>query len=55
MESDLLWLHLPVLDIHLVAAKHHRDVVAHSAMHQLYELLHRRPGCLEDLHGEDCL
>jgi len=32
VESDLLWLHLPVLDINLVATENNGDVVTHPAL-----------------------
>ena len=31
MEGDLLWFDLAVLHIHLVAAQHNGDALAHSA------------------------
>ena len=33
VKGDLLWLHLPVLDIHLVATQHYGNVFADSAWH----------------------
>jgi hypothetical protein len=32
VESDLLWLHLPVLDINLVATENNGDVLTHPAL-----------------------
>lgn len=34
MESNLLGLHLPVLDINLVSAEHNWDVLTHTAILQ---------------------
>jgi len=32
VESDLLWLHLPVLDINLVATENNGDIFTHPAL-----------------------
>ena len=44
VKCDLLGLHLPVLDINLVATQDNRDVLTDSAIHE-EQLLVRMPCC----------
>ena len=38
VEGDLLWLHLPILDIYLVATKDNGDVFTYPTNHTNYTL-----------------